>query len=113
MIVTPTECYKKTYRYVKRSKSSKRRRVANTVVNTKVIRMRDALIEMAAEKGVALYDLYSVAGGTGAAANMKKAGLLGKDGVHLTVAGYRLFGDMLANALLSQLSVRNEAETIN
>jgi len=33
--------------------------------------------------------------------------------VHLTVAGYRLFGDMLANALLSQLSVRNEAETIN
>jgi len=113
MIVTPTECYKKTYRYVKRSKSSKRRRVANTVVNTKVIRMRDALIEMAAEKGVALYDHYSVAGGTGAAANMKKAGLLGKDGVHLTVAGYRLFGDMLANALLSQLSVRNEAETIN
>ncbi len=113
MIVTPTECYKKTYRYVRRSKNSRRRRVTNTVVNTKVMRMRDALRNMAVEEGVPLYDHYSVAGGTGAAANMKKAGLLGRDGVHMTVAGYQLFGGLLADALLARLCSPDDAEGTN
>ena len=113
MIVTPTECYKKTYRYVRRSKNSRRRRVANTVVNTKVIRMRDALRDMAQREGVPLYDHYIVAGGTGAAANMKKSGLLGSDGVHMTVAGYRLFGDLLADALLARLRGVEASEQTN
>ncbi len=44
---------------------------------------------------------------------MKKAGLLGRDGVHMTVAGYQLFGGLLADALLARLCSPDDAEGTN
>ena len=34
---------------------------------------------------------------------MKAGGILGKDGIHYTVAGYQLWGLLLADAILAEL----------
>ncbi|MCM1067619.1 MAG: GDSL-type esterase/lipase family protein [Muribaculaceae bacterium] len=102
LLVTPAECYRSSYRRV-RTKSGRRRRVRSTVVNGKVASVASTVKAFAAAHGIALYDHYGVAGGTGAAAAMKKAGVLGKDGVHYTVAGYELWGALLAEAILEEI----------
>ena len=98
MLVTPTECYRKRYRWRRG-----RRRQAGMTVNTKVLRARNVVAEYAREHGIPLYDTYELAGGTGAAAKMKQAQVLGRDGVHFTSAGYRLWGSLLSDALLEVL----------
>ncbi len=102
VLVGPAECYKKTYRRV-RNKKGRWRRVASSVVNKKVLTVRNIIKEYAASEGLPYYDHYEVAGGTGAAAKLKKARILGKDGVHYTADGYRLWGDLLADALLKAM----------
>ena len=58
-------------------------------------------IRLYAEKeGVAYYNHYAVAG---SAAKMKSAGILSRDGVHFSAKGYRLWGNLLSDALLNQL----------
>lgn len=105
VMVGPAECYKKVRRYVK-NKKGKRRRVSTTVVNTKVAQVRNTIKKYAEERGLAYYDHYSVAGGEGAAAKMKNAKILSKDGVHYSYDGYRLWGNLLADAILEQISDR-------
>lgn len=96
LLIGPTECYKKVYR--RRRKG--RRRTAYSVVNTKTADMARAIREYAEGEGMPYYNHYSVAG---SAAKMKSAGVLSRDGVHFTAAGYRLWGNLLSDALLKQL----------
>lgn len=103
LLVGPAECYRKVYRYVRRN--GKRRRVSSTVVNAKVRAVRDIIRTYAADKGIPYYDHYGVAGGAGAAAKMKAAGILGRDGIHYTATGYRLWGSLLADAVIAALAV--------
>lgn len=102
LLVSPAECYRTSYRRV-RGKSGKRRRVRSTVVNSKVSAVASTIRTFAQEHGIPFYDHYALAGGAGSAAAMKKAGVLGKDGVHYTVAGYELWGELLADALLDEI----------
>ena len=62
--------------------------------------MARAIREYAEGEGVAYYNLYAVAG---SAAKMKSARVLSRDGVHFTATGYRLWGNLLSDALLKQL----------
>lgn len=101
LLVGPTECYRKTYRYVRRN--GKRRRVSSTVVNTKAATIAKAIRLYGEAEGIPYYNHYALAGGAGAAAKMKSAKVLSSDGVHFTAAGYRLWGNLLADAVLSEL----------
>lgn len=103
LLVGPAECYRKVYRYVRRK--GKRRRVSSTVVNAKVKTVRDIIRAYAADQGIPYYDHYGVAGGSGAAAKMKAAGILGRDGIHYSATGYRLWGSLLADAIMAGLVV--------
>lgn len=94
LLIGPTECYRKIYR---RRKGSRR---AVTVVNTKTADMARAIRLYAENEGIAYYNHYAVAG---SAAKMKSAGVLARDGVHFTAKGYRLWGNLLSDALLNQL----------
>lgn len=98
LLVSPVECFRRTYR-----RRKGRRRVVGTAVNTKVARMRGVIMRYARENGIPFYDTYSVAGGAGAAAKMKSAKVLGSDGVHFTAGGYRLWGALLADAIIEEL----------
>ena len=99
LLVAPTECYRRTYR-----RRKGRRRVSGTVVNTKVARIPNVIKRYADDKGTPFYDTYTIAGGAGAAAKMKNSKILGTDGVHFTAGGYRLWGSLLADAIISQLN---------
>lgn len=103
VLVGPAECYKKATRYV-RNKNGKYRRIRSVIVNTKVAQVRNIIKTYAAEHGISYYDHYSVAGGVGAAKKMKNAKILSKDGVHYSYDGYCLWGNLLADAILEQIS---------
>ena len=94
LLVGPTECYRKIYQ----RRNGRRRAV--TVVNTKTADMARAIRLYAEKEGVAYYNHYAVAG---SAAKMKSAGILSRDGVHFSAKGYRLWGNLLSDALLNQL----------
>jgi hypothetical protein len=59
-----------------------------------------ALLKSAELEQVACWDLYSVSGGFGSAAEWRKAGLMQHDGVHYTKQGYTLQGSLLYKALI-------------
>ncbi|MCH5220958.1 MAG: hypothetical protein J1F05_01320 [Muribaculaceae bacterium] len=103
IMVSPTECFKKVYRYVK-NKNGRRRRVRNTVVNVKTHQVRNIIMSYAKEHNIAYYDHFAVAGGEGSAKKMQNSKVLNKDGVHFTSAGYFLWGNLLADALISELN---------
>ncbi|MBD5163923.1 MAG: hypothetical protein HDT09_04415 [Bacteroidales bacterium] len=96
LLVTPTECKK---RMSTRRKGS-RRRTVTLVDNPKVATMRNLILNYARENGVAVYDTYAV---TGSADNLRSAELLSKDGVHFTATGYRLLGNLLADAIIEAM----------
>lgn len=96
LLVTPTECKK---RMATRRKGT-RRRTVTLVDNPKVSTMRNLILNYAKEQGVAVYDVFSV---VGSADNLRKAELLSKDGVHFTATGYRLLGNLLADAVIEAM----------
>lgn len=58
------------------------------------------IIKMVArEKGIAYWDMYEAMGGKGAAEKWFDQGLMNKDRIHLSAAGYTLTGDMMYEAL--------------
>lgn len=95
MLVMPTECFKKKYR-----RRRGRRRAATQVLNTKVNKIYSALMTMAEEDSIPVYDAHEV---VGSASKAKNQSLLGKDGVHFTAQGYRATGTLLGNAIVEIL----------
>lgn len=96
LLITPTECFKRVYTGKKRN----RRRQTAKVINTKTEQMRNAILQYAAAHKIPVYDTYAVAG---SATELEGAGILSKDGVHFTATGYRIWGNLLADALLNVL----------
>jgi len=96
LLVGPTECYKRVYQ----RRKGKRRRVRTTVLNQKTATMAKAIRLFAEEQGIPYYNHYAVAG---PASKMKTAKVLSRDGVHFTATGYRLWGNLLSDALLQHL----------
>lgn len=96
LLVGPTECYRRTYQ----RRRGQRRRVRTTVLNTKAATMAKAIRLYAEEQGIPYYNHYAVAG---PASKMKAAKVLSRDGVHFTSTGYRLWGNLLSDALLQHL----------
>jgi lysophospholipase L1-like esterase len=68
--------------------------------------------ELAISEGVAVWDLFEIMGGLGSAKIWEEHGLAQRDKVHFTFKGYRLLGDMLFEALLTdyQLYLKRRSE---
>ena len=106
LLTTPQECYRR--RYVRRGKRRRRTRVY--AVNPKIEQMRSAINAYGEEHNIAVFDWYEAAGGAGSGAKWLNNRLMNTDRVHLTWDGYHLMGDMLADALLNELSrIENES----
>lgn len=100
LLTTPQECYRR--QYVRSGKRRRRTRVY--AINPNVERMRSAINAYGAEHNIAVFDWYAAAGGAGCASKWLSNRLMNTDRVHLTWDGYHLMGDMLADALLNELS---------
>lgn len=101
LLTTPMECQRSVTTRVRRK--GKKRRYTTTrsyKVNDNVSRMRDVILRYGAEKGIAVYDWYAVAGGTGASAKWIAKGLFAKDRIHHSWSGYALQGNLLFDAFI-------------
>lgn len=86
LLTTPSDCwYKKKY------------------VNKRMKEARNIIKEVAKQNDCAVWDWYEVMGGEGASSKWVDRQLMQKDRVHLTLNGYYLQGDLLFNALWSEI----------
>ncbi|MGN0213609.1 MAG: GDSL-type esterase/lipase family protein [Muribaculaceae bacterium] len=102
LLTTPMECDRR-----QRSKRSSRRRRRRTsfVTNTNCLTIRNIIMQYGEEHNIAVWDLYTVAGGKGSATKWVANSLLAKrDHVHCSAEGYRLQGELLAKALIQSLT---------
>jgi lysophospholipase L1-like esterase len=70
-------------------------------VNKNLPILREAILEVATEMNCAVWDFYTVMGGQKSILKWYKKGLVAKDKLHFTRAGYVLQGDLLSDALLN------------
>lgn len=77
-----------------------RLRRKNKGANKNTPRVEQALMELALEQDAAVWDQYMIMGGMGSSVDWVKAGLMHKDRVHFTAAGYDVMGDLLFDALM-------------
>ena len=70
------------------------------VANRNAYKVREAMLELSAEQGVAVWDLFTTMGGLGSIAKWEAAGLAQKDRIHLNRQGYMLLGDLQVAALM-------------
>ena len=73
------------------------------MVNDRVAQVRNIIVNYARNNHIALYDWYTVAGGAGASSKWLNNKLLNTDRIHLTMAGYKLQGNIFADALINTL----------
>ena len=101
LLTTPMECDRR--QRTRRSRRRRRRTVFAT--NTNCLTVRNIIMQYGAENSIAVWDLYTVAGGKGSAAKWVANSLLAKrDHVHCSAEGYRLQGKLLAEALIQSLT---------
>jgi lysophospholipase L1-like esterase len=87
LLVTPSEAFRKKTRN-----------------NPGILRIRELIIEYAAENGLAFYDTYKAFGGEHSATTWRQAGLLRADGIHYTKDGYEYQGNLLYYALMKSFN---------
>ena len=63
--------------------------------------LEDSVRTLAAEYGGAVWDQYAIMGGSRSSALWKGKKLMRPDRIHFTAEGYRLVGDLLYNALIT------------
>lgn len=105
LLTTPPGDYitSRTTSYVSRGRKRRRRRVTRSVqrVNPMTERGANLIAAVAAERGLALWNLNAIAGSGAAASRWHSAGLMRPDRIHFTPEGYTLQGRLLADALLA------------
>ena len=80
-----------SYRYVRRGMT----------YNTNAEAVRTAMLELAGEFGAGVWDLYGLMGGAHSVEKWRDAGLVKRDRLHFTEAGYTLLGDLFVQALMA------------
>lgn len=101
LLTTPMECDRR--QRTRRGRRRRRRTVFAT--NTNCLTMRNIIMQYGVENNIAVWDLYTVAGGKGSAAKWVANSLLAKrDHVHCSAEGYRMQGKLLAEALIQSLA---------
>lgn len=91
MLWTPMECHGKDDE-------------GNFTIKTRVRDARDIMLDVARDEKIAIWDFYEVAGGYGSAQQWVDSALMNpKDHIHLLNKGYRLQGELAADAILNFL----------
>ncbi len=70
------------------------------VANRNAYKVRDAMLQLSAEQGVGVWDLFTTMGGLGSIAIWEKNGLAQKDRIHLNRQGYMVLGDLQVAAIM-------------
>ena len=101
LLTTPMECDRR----LRTRRGRRRRRRTVFATNPNCLTMRNIIMQYGAENNIAVWDLYTVAGGKGSAAKWVANSLLAKrDHVHCSAEGYRLQGKLLAEAIIQSLT---------
>lgn len=90
LFTTPAECQ---YRVVENKVTVYR-------PNPRIKIVRDAIVNYANENHYAYWDIYDISGGEGSSENWVQNKLLSRDRVHFEVAGYRIQGNLLYQAII-------------
>ena len=77
-----------------------RQRRRTAMPNTNMASEREAILELAALRHCAVWDLYSVMGGDGSMAIWRESALANLDNIHFTKEGYERQGRLLFEALM-------------
>ncbi len=80
-------------------------------VNTNGALAREVFYRLARETGGAVWDQYEIMGGLKSMDRWRQAKLAQTDRVHFTAAGYRLVGNLLADALIKAIDDNTVAKT--
>lgn len=72
----------------------------NKPVNQNTAKVEQAMRELAREQGAAVWNQYRIMGGYGSASAWVRAGLMNRDKIHFTPAGYNLLGEMLYKSIM-------------
>lgn len=111
VLTTPMEFHRRQWRTVttrvkvrRRKYRTVRRRVSSYAPAPGLARVREAIRDYGKRHKIAVWDMYAVAGGSGAAAKWVANGLMKSgDHVHCTESGYELQGMLLSDALMECL----------
>lgn len=119
LLTTPMECHRSVTTSKKVRVRNKRRKgrkatyrtvtkkTRSYAVNANIAPLRQAILDYGKNNGVAVYDWYEVAGGSGASSSWISSNLFAKDRVHHTHAGYNLEGRLLYDAIMDALRNQN------
>ncbi len=77
--------------------------IKRRTANRRAEDVRQVMLELSLEQGVAVWDALGVMGGVGSIRNWEGVGLAKRDRIHLTREGYALLGDLLFDALMMDL----------
>ena len=77
--------------------------IKRRTVNRRAEDVRQVMLELSQEEGVAVWDALGVMGGVGSIRSWESVGLAKRDRIHLTREGYALLGDLLFDALMNDL----------
>ena len=69
-------------------------------VNQNTLKVEQAMRELAAEQGAAVWNQFRIMGGLGSSPRWVRAGLMCRDRIHFTTAGYDLLGEMLFESIM-------------
>lgn len=62
------------------------------------------IVDYASDNNIPLYDWYEIAGGKGSSPKWIADRTINTDRIHLTMAGYRLQGNLFADALIEAIT---------
>lgn len=82
------------------------------VTQTGVAAVRDIIMNYGKRHHIAVWDFYTVAGGSDAASRWLKTGYMKSDHLHLSSQGYRFMGELLSRALLNLLTGKDDGSDI-
>lgn len=74
--------------------------ISKKYYNIAVSQVHDAMVEYAKDNNIAVWDLFSIAGGYKSCYQWKKYGLLRSDGVHFNRKGYEFQGNLMYEAII-------------
>jgi lysophospholipase L1-like esterase len=77
--------------------------IKRRTVNRRAEDVRQVMLVLSQEEGVAVWDALGVMGGVGSIRSWESVGLAKRDRIHLTREGYALLGDLLFDALMNDL----------
>lgn len=104
LLTTPPGSYITTSGQSWRDRRGRWHSSAVHVPNKRTAEVAEAIVEYGQKHNIAVWDVYSIAGGeTFACPNWRNSGLMQTDQIHFTVQGYELQGSMLGEAIVEAM----------